>query len=79
MLQENMDFQKDGYHGEVIGEATPDILVSRFVSPLKPIFVLASSLVLINYHPLCFCFFLFLCLTYFVCISSLLGLLVFHS
>ncbi|XP_033146604.1 uncharacterized protein LOC103863624 isoform X4 [Brassica rapa] len=26
----NTDFQKDGYHGEVIGEATPDILVSRF-------------------------------------------------
>ncbi|CAH2079347.1 unnamed protein product [Thlaspi arvense] len=31
---ENMEFLKDGYHGEVIGEATPDILVSRFVSPL---------------------------------------------
>ncbi|XP_033146602.1 uncharacterized protein LOC103863624 isoform X3 [Brassica rapa] len=27
---QNTDFQKDGYHGEVIGEATPDILVSRF-------------------------------------------------
>lgn len=34
MLQENVEFLKDGYHGEVIGEATPDILVSRFVSPL---------------------------------------------
>ncbi|KAG2322871.1 hypothetical protein Bca4012_058343 [Brassica carinata] len=32
---ENMDFQKDGYHGEVIGEATPDILVSRFMKGEK--------------------------------------------
>lgn len=32
---ENTDFQKDGYHGEVIGEATPDILVSRFMKGEK--------------------------------------------
>ncbi|KAG5400391.1 hypothetical protein IGI04_014998 [Brassica rapa subsp. trilocularis] len=32
---QNMDFQKDGYHGEVIGEATPDILVSRFMKGEK--------------------------------------------
>ncbi|KAJ0245500.1 putative triglyceride lipase [Hirschfeldia incana] len=32
---ENIDFQKDGYHGEVIGEATPDILVSRFMKGEK--------------------------------------------
>ncbi|CAH8332078.1 unnamed protein product [Eruca vesicaria subsp. sativa] len=32
---ENMDFHKDGYHGEVIGEATPDILVSRFMKGEK--------------------------------------------
>ncbi|WZY88329.1 uncharacterized protein LOC103863624 isoform X2 [Brassica rapa] len=31
----NTDFQKDGYHGEVIGEATPDILVSRFMKGEK--------------------------------------------
>lgn len=59
MLQQNMDFQKDGYHGEVIGEATPDILVSRFVSPLKPIFILVYSLILINYHRFTFGFFCF--------------------
>lgn len=39
MLQENIEFQKDGYHAEVIGEATPDILVSRFVSHLTPNFL----------------------------------------
>ncbi|ESQ56340.1 hypothetical protein EUTSA_v10024569mg [Eutrema salsugineum] len=32
---ENLEFQKDGYHGEVIGEATPDILVSRFMKGEK--------------------------------------------
>lgn len=32
---QNTDFQKDGYHGEVIGEATPDILVSRFMKGEK--------------------------------------------
>ncbi|VVB01295.1 unnamed protein product [Arabis nemorensis] len=32
---ESMEFQKDGYHGEVIGEATPDILVSRFMKGEK--------------------------------------------
>ncbi|CAN8232287.1 unnamed protein product [Cochlearia groenlandica] len=32
---ENMEFQKDGYDGEVIGEATPDILVSRFMKGEK--------------------------------------------
>ena len=56
MLQQNMDFQKDGYHGEVIGEATPDILVSRFVSPPKPIFILVYSLILISFHRFTFCF-----------------------
>ncbi|XP_010450193.1 PREDICTED: uncharacterized protein LOC104732360 isoform X1 [Camelina sativa] len=32
---ENTEFQKDGYHAEVIGEATPDILVSRFMKGEK--------------------------------------------
>ncbi|CAA7022964.1 unnamed protein product [Microthlaspi erraticum] len=32
---ESLEFQKDGYHGEVIGEATPDILVSRFMKGEK--------------------------------------------
>jgi hypothetical protein len=35
MLQEDIEFQKDGYHAEVIGEATPDILVSRFMKGEK--------------------------------------------
>lgn len=53
MFQEDIEFQKDGYHAEVIGEATPDILVSRFVSALTPflwllhIFLLIIILVLI--------------------------------
>jgi|APAra0007618257_1042622.scaffolds.fasta_scaffold01621_6 polyferredoxin len=53
MLQEDIEFQKDGYHAEVIGEATPDILVSRFVSALTlflwllHIFLLIMILVLI--------------------------------
>jgi hypothetical protein len=32
---EDIEFQKDGYHAEVIGEATPDILVSRFMKGEK--------------------------------------------
>ncbi|KFK36238.1 hypothetical protein AALP_AA4G096300 [Arabis alpina] len=32
---ESVEFQKDGYHGEVIGEVTPDILVSRFMKGEK--------------------------------------------
>ncbi|XP_006283081.2 uncharacterized protein LOC17878015 isoform X1 [Capsella rubella] len=32
---EDTEFQKDGYHAEVIGEATPDILVSRFMKGEK--------------------------------------------
>ncbi|XP_010527179.1 PREDICTED: uncharacterized protein LOC104804568 isoform X2 [Tarenaya hassleriana] len=32
---ESMELQKDGYHGDVIGEATPDILVSEFMKGEK--------------------------------------------
>ncbi|EFH46637.1 lipase class 3 family protein [Arabidopsis lyrata subsp. lyrata] len=32
---EDIEFQKDGYNAEVIGEATPDILVSRFMKGEK--------------------------------------------
>ncbi|XP_020872701.1 uncharacterized protein LOC9304431 isoform X3 [Arabidopsis lyrata subsp. lyrata] len=34
-MQEDIEFQKDGYNAEVIGEATPDILVSRFMKGEK--------------------------------------------
>lgn len=33
-IQENMELQADGYQGDVIGEATPDVLVNEFVSLL---------------------------------------------
>ncbi|CAF1856903.1 unnamed protein product [Brassica napus] len=47
---QNMDFQKDGYHGEVIGEATPDILVSRFMKGEKELVeqVLQTEIKLFN-------------------------------
>lgn len=51
MLQESIEFQLDGYHAEVIGEATPDILVSRFVSPLiTPNFLWVSSHISFDHH-----------------------------
>lgn len=31
-LQDNVDILEDRYQGDVIGEATPDVLVSEFVS-----------------------------------------------
>lgn len=30
-IQENLELLGDGYHGDVIGESTPDLLVSEFV------------------------------------------------
>ena len=32
LLQVNREFLGDGYQSDVIGEATPDILVNEFVS-----------------------------------------------
>lgn len=32
---ENMELMKDGYHGDVIGESTPDVLVSEFMKGEK--------------------------------------------
>ncbi|CAA2973236.1 Triacylglycerol lipase [Olea europaea subsp. europaea] len=32
---ENMDILEDGYRGDVIGEATPDVLVSEFMKGEK--------------------------------------------
>lgn len=34
-IQENMELSGDGYEGDVIGEATPDVLVSEFVCILS--------------------------------------------
>lgn len=31
-IQENMELSGDGYQADVIGESTPDVLVSEFVS-----------------------------------------------
>lgn len=31
LLQENIELSGDGYQGDVIGESTPDVLVSEFV------------------------------------------------
>jgi len=30
-FQDNMELLEDGYQGDVIGEATPDVIVSEFV------------------------------------------------
>lgn len=32
ILQENVDLMQDGYQGDVLGESTPDVIVSEFVS-----------------------------------------------
>lgn len=42
-----MELMKDGYHGDVIGESTPDVLVSEFVcfsSPDHLLFFLISEI-----------------------------------
>jgi len=31
VIQENKDILGDGYEGDVLGEATPDVIVSEFV------------------------------------------------
>lgn len=32
VIQENKDILGDGYEGDVLGESTPDVIVSEFVS-----------------------------------------------
>lgn len=34
ILQENVDLLQDGYQGDVLGESTPDVIVSEFVSSI---------------------------------------------
>lgn len=50
VIQENKDILGDGYEGDVLGESTPDVIVSEFVSILSNILINFNLFISSNFH-----------------------------
>jgi len=78
VIQENKDILGDGYEGDVLGESTPDVIVSEFVSFFFSNFegnvysdLFTNSLIIIVVKISLISYFLFLLFLFFICILCL--------